>query len=273
MASSTTRIKIFVISEGGKRDDLIRCLESLSSKRSGINVIIFNNCVPRERRHHEEDWKDFPVPISRVIHNAARPSFLSPHPARTWNLCIMHAFVSLKKPECDVLIVLSESTVLLPGAISEISEHCSSQFDYLSFEGEGRVQVFTPEGIKKIGMYDEIFISEESAHRDYITRALKLNRDRISINHHNHKDHNSLLAVTSIMLPPAPPMTTEGKQRQSEDDDRQSGDKCFTRKWEGRPEETRAKQHLLYPYFELDIYDLKEKYHTTPFDIIMSSSS
>lgn len=122
-----------------------------------------------------------------IIPNTLRPNFSTGHLSRSWNQTIINGFVDLNNPDCDLVVACQVDTVLKKDWFDKIYNLPNKEFCYIS-EGAGdQFQIFTPESIKNIGIYDERFCSIGLQEGDYFLRALLNYSNNSSINDYYHE--------------------------------------------------------------------------------------
>jgi len=121
----------------------------------------------------------------RVINNEGRPDFSRGHLARSWNQAIIHGFRDLKDPDCDIVVAVQNDVVFSPSwCESLLSYH--DRYDFIQVGVGDDFQSFTPESVRKVGLYDERFCNIGGQHYDYFFRQIVFNRDKSSINDFYH---------------------------------------------------------------------------------------
>jgi hypothetical protein len=203
-----------------------------------------------------------------VINNYARPDFSTGHLSRSWNQCILHGFQDIQSPKNDVVILAQNDTIFKPNFLHAIKEHLKT-FNYLQFGSGDEVQIMTPESVKSIGIYDERFCNIGYQEGDYFLRALVKNKDKTSINDHMHRRllnpvENDVLenAVCGYFRgDPTHMSSLKYHDISKRVFDMKWGD-VFPQDWSDRHYSIREtpKQFVTYPYFELALPNLGEKY-------------
>jgi hypothetical protein len=261
------RIKIFIVTYNND-NVLRRCIESISTNdHKGIMSVTVINNYPTINLHGINYKK------LNVINNSVRPIFSTGHLSRNWNQCIMHGLKDIDNPECDILILAQNDVVFAPNFIDNILQHIT-RYNYLAFGRGDELQIMTPQSIKSIGMYDERFCNIGFQEADYFLRAVLLNKDKSSINDHFHgRVHNPVMNNVILDVP-------SGYMRNDENHDKSRvyhtiSRNVFTHKWAGLlplgedPENWTQivkdtpicpKQYIMYPYFELKLPSITEKY-------------
>lgn len=205
-----------------------------------------------------------------LLKNVARPSFSTGHLSRSWNQGIMHAFVDVDDPHCDLLVLIQSDTLLLDNYFQYILDNLN-KFDYMTFGTGDQVQVMTPMSIKKIGLFDERFCGTGFQEGDYFLRAVLLNRERSTINDPSHgRMHN---AIEDKVVDKSQPTGWERDDPTSLASAHYHyvSHKVFNMKWGNigpsiwnfeqiNTIKEVPKQYMYYPYFETKLPDLSTKY-------------
>ena len=136
-------------------------------------------------------------PGIRVWDNITRPDFSNGHLARNWNECLMDAFVSLKEPQCDLCILMQNDTFVLKDWLPTLLKH-HERFDFIQVGAGDQFMSFTPEAVRRVGLFDERFCSIAYQEADYFMMARLMLPERASINDFQHyREHNPLMAEES----------------------------------------------------------------------------
>lgn len=127
-----------------------------------------------------------------VIHNQTRPDFSTGHLTRNWNQAIINGFVNLKKPECDILITSQNDTTFTENFLEELIK-IHNNYDLVQFGAGDTFMSYTPNAIRKIGLWDERFCNIGYQESDYFFRAYRYLNDTSSINDFYHgRTHNPI---------------------------------------------------------------------------------
>lgn len=129
---------------------------------SGIGLTIINNYGYLE----QDDSR------VTVINNLLRPDFSTGHLSRNWNEAIINGFRDLEAPDVDYVICVQIDAILgdtwYQKLLAILTKH--PNLEYLAL-GEGdEFQVFTPQVIKTVGLYDERFCNIGYQEADYFRR-------------------------------------------------------------------------------------------------------
>lgn len=125
-----------------------------------------------------------------VLHNVLRPDFSTGHLARNWNQCIINGFKDLDNPDCDILITSQNDCEFDGDFIPNLIEW-HEKYSFIQFGAGDNYISYTPESIKKVGLWDERFCNIGYQEADYFLRQLLYNTDACSINDYRHdRVHN-----------------------------------------------------------------------------------
>ena len=207
----------------------------------------------------------------RVLHNVLRPDFSTGFLSRNWNQALILGFENLKEPKADIVIACQDDTSFYVNWLNNLIE-LHKKFSFITYGWGDNFMSWTPEGVKRIGLWDERFLFGGGS-CEYFFRALLMNKDKSSINDHYH---NRLLNPQEIRIadrlgeikahrmerkfnkeserlmlnhkfPKAVELTTQDLT-------------CWNKKFMNKlPREFIIKSYIIYPYFERDIETLKEQ--------------
>lgn len=243
------RIKLFIVTYNNKTL-LDRCilsiLNALVPTGDILDIIIINN--------HTNFSTNYPNHIN-VIHNNARPDFSTGHLSRNWNQCIIHGFVDLNNPDCDLLFLAQNDTEFTPDFIVK-SKELIKNYNYITQGTGDELQIMTPDAVKKVGLYDERFCNIGYQEADYFIRHLLYNTDGCSINDSPHKRIHNPIDISLLIHG-----NLTGYQR-ADAFHQQSlvfhsfSEEVLYSKWNVNYDEWKmaekcySKQYMMYPYFE-----------------------
>ena len=129
----------------------------------------------------EERFKD----KVNVIHNNARPDWDTGNLARNWNQALVHGFKDLNNPDAKIVVTMQNDIVLSPNWATNLLKMHKKYTFVTGILGDNIVS-YRPDAVKKIGMWDERFVTPANKEADYYIRALILNRDKSLINDISH---------------------------------------------------------------------------------------
>ena len=208
-----------------------------------------------------------------IHHNSLRPDTSTGHLSRDWNTGLVHGFQDLKKPACDIVILTQHDVKFKPNYIKTlIGLH--QRYDLVQFGLGDSCMSFTPQVVRRVGLFDERFNNIGFQEEDYLIRAKMWHPDRISINY-SMWDH-----VNKVAFPLHNPISEEENILQDSFNGYQRGDiDHFTsvryhtyghillwQKWVN-PKRERTPgipSWIMYPYFECDVETLIEQRFIIP---------
>lgn len=260
------KIKIYIVTY--KNDSaLSECLETLSKSQIPSDVILETNIINNHSHFSiNEKFKNV-----NVLYNTLRPDFSTGHLARNWNQAIINGFKDLNNPDCDILVTCQVDTVFTPDWIFKLIEFHKTKCLITACPGDGFVS-YTADAIKRIGLWDERFCAIEYQEADFFTRALIFNKEWSSINDFHHKRVINPILSTEHDYSWVHRKNTDydthtistkwsgsllGIFRSKYDRDPLT---AWTDSYISNPPKLVTKLNMLYPYFEKDIIDLKNKY-------------
>ena len=177
-------IKIYVVTY--KNEHLLdKCLDSLFESdlmeyKHEINVI--NNFGIIESKNNKY----------KVLNNVCRPDHSTGHLSRNWNQGIINGFGNLNAP-CSTIVVCCQND-------TEFQQNWCTQllilhfiYDFITMGAGDEFHSYTPNAIKKIGIWDERFCSIEYQEGDFFLRAKIYDPLKSSINDPYHdRVHNAI---------------------------------------------------------------------------------
>ena len=208
-----------------------------------------------------------------IIHNRGTPDFATASLARMWNMALIHGFKNLNEPDADIVVTAQDDTVWNYDWLLQLVK-LMKDFDFYADDAGDMVCAYTPNAVKKIGMWDERF-HYGFGEGDYFLRAIRYLPEKSSINDYAH----GRVWQPTLHLAKRPEPTGD---RYSEQDRshrfREVSWANFLYKWrymemEGTWPENIEEMVLttpvvpatiLYPYFEIDVENLKEKGYIVP---------
>ncbi len=171
------RIKIYIVTY--KNDSALKmCLGSLLASDItdyDYSIHIVNNYG---------SLQGFDEDRITVLDNLCRPDHCHGYLARNWNQCIVDGFKDLNNPDCDIVILIQNDTIIKSKCFSElIKSH--EIYDFIQAGAGDQLMSFTPNAIKNIGLFDERFckVLQEA---DYFWSATTFHEKKSSINDAHH---------------------------------------------------------------------------------------
>lgn len=109
-----------------------------------------------------------------AIRNEVRDQRSSGFLSRDWNAALILAFGSLRPPHsCDIAVLMQHDAVLRPRFFTSVLKlHKSSHVDFAVYGRGDEVHSYTPEAVRRVGMWDERFSAIGMAEGDYFMRAV-----------------------------------------------------------------------------------------------------
>lgn len=132
-----------------------------------------------------------------IMNNVMRPDFSKGHLSRNWNQSIIQGFRDLNNPECDIVITCQDDTLWDNNWIEDLLEIHKNYTFYTCDWGDGLCS-YTPDAIKKIGLWDERFCGITYQEADYFLRALVFNKNYSSINDKQHGRINNPEKIIAV---------------------------------------------------------------------------
>jgi hypothetical protein len=192
------KIKQYIVNYN---NDLILngCLESIFNnlteyELSILEVYIINN-------HSNINIHNNFVDKVVILNNETRPDFSTGHLARNWNQAIINGFKNLNNPDCDILITNQNDTIFKKNYITNIIE-LHKTYDFVNFGHGDNYISYTPNAIKRVGLWDERFCNIGHQETDYFIRIARYLYEKSSYNDvgkhlpfHINPIHNNIIEV------------------------------------------------------------------------------
>lgn len=203
----------------------------------------------------------------KVLHNVLRPDFSCGHLSRNYNEIFINGFKNLNNPDCDILMHSHDDNYFDKNFFKNLLEY-NKKYDIITFSQGCGFMAYTPEAIKKVGMWDERFCTIGYHEGDYFLRAIKYNADKTSINDPNQLRTWNPLPHIVYKMPHTHLNTAHRESQNYYSVCRQ----LFELKWSGVKDtnfpgnilnilsDPAIPMHMMYPYFEKDLYDIQTKY-------------
>lgn len=175
-------IKVYIVTYR-RKDVLNKTLDTLFNKTDfpmipNTEVNIINN---HSDFFLEDRFKD----MVNVIHNNARPDWDTGNLARNWNQALVHGFKDLNNPDCKIVTTMQNDIVLSPKwATNLLKMH--KKYTFITGQLGDNIVSYRPEAVKRIGLWDERFVTPANKEADYYIRALILNKENSLINDRIH---------------------------------------------------------------------------------------
>ena len=191
------KIKIYIVTY--KRSDILndtltKLFQSDFTEIENTEVNIINN-------HSEFYLNDEFKEKVNVLHNVLRPDWSNGNLAENWNQALINGFKSLSNPDCEYLVTMQNDTSVHPNWCKNLLE-MHKKFNFIVGKFGDNLVSYTPEAVKKIGIWDENFFGVQYKEADYWIRALIFNKEKSCINDTLHgitlNNENALELDTSI---------------------------------------------------------------------------
>lgn len=280
MGVSRMKIKVYILTYNNAND-----------LNSGL-AYFFNSDAANQTKHiielnvinnhtNFQLQKEF-APYVKVYHNVLQPDWGTGHNSRNWNQALILGFKNLVTPDADVVITAHDDTWWGKDWLALIENALGMGYTYIACGLGDNIQLWTPEGLRTIGLWDERYCTLAFAEHDYFFRAALLNGPKTSINDkwHSrmadgkqilHYEWNPLSFRDEILQ--RPPVNVE---RQNQINYRRPtayiGRELFIHKWGVPPEQNgipemiqagirrpKIPNYMYYPYFENAITTLDEQ--------------
>lgn len=259
------KVKIFIVTYQNS-ELLNKCVSSIFEnstiqEQQNFEVFIINN-------HSKFYLEDRFLDKVTVLNNEVRPDFSTGHLSRNWNQSIINSFVDLNNPHCDILVTCQNDTIFSENFFSKITQ-LHQKYDFVTCGPGDNYVSYTPNAVKKIGLWDERFCGIGYQEKDYFIRAFKYHPEKSSINDYYHNIVHNPIQFQELPIE----FTATGFERMDEhhiaagDYHVVSAQMMFL-KWGQLPKEVlQYVQHVdpklpsfvLYPYFEKDVETLYEQ--------------
>ena len=263
------KVKQYIVTYNNERE-INNCLRTIFSSLSEeelsmLEINIINN-------HSNFNLHDEYVGKVNVLHNTLRPDFSTGHLARSWNQAIINGFKDLNNPDCDIVITNQDDMEFRVNYLNTLIE-IHKTYDLVQCKTGDALISYTPNAIKRIGLWDERFCNIGYHEGDYFIRAVLYHRDKVSLNEYGHERRcNYIGSMDNIVnmdykggLARNEPYHIESMKYHSH------SHKIFTTKWgDAKFEKWNADEisndlkplipsFIYYPYFEFAIETLKEQ--------------
>tara|TARA_R110002020_G_scaffold314075_3_gene529358 strand:+ start:176 stop:1069 length:894 start_codon:yes stop_codon:yes gene_type:complete len=170
-------LKIYIVTY--KRSDILNdtlthLFNSDFSTLGNTEVNVINN---HTSFYLEDRFKD----RVNVLHNVLRPDWSNGNLAENWNQALLNGFKSLSRPDCEYLVTMQNDTVVHPEWCQNLLK-MHEKYDFIVGRYGDNLVSYTPEAVRKIGIWDENFYGIQYKEADYWIRALAFNKDKSCIN-------------------------------------------------------------------------------------------
>tara|TARA_Y100001973_G_C5187656_1_gene328915 strand:- start:818 stop:1771 length:954 start_codon:yes stop_codon:yes gene_type:complete len=184
-------LKVFIVTY--KREKVLN--ETLDRLFNHTDFKLIPNTEVFVINNHSDFYieKEFKDKVT-VLHNMTRPDWDLGNLARSWNECLLHGFKDLNNPDAKIVVTMQNDIVLHKNWATNVLKLHKKYTFVTGLLGDNIIS-YTPEAVKKIGMWDERFNSTSHKEADYYLRALIYNKERSMIadvvhqrllNHHDY---------------------------------------------------------------------------------------
>lgn len=155
-------------------DTLDRLFASDFPVDESTEVNVINN-------HTQFDLAGRHVSRVNILHNILRPDWSNGNLAENWNQALVNGFRDLNRPDTKYVITLQNDTSLHPNWFSNLMK-MHEKYNFIVGQYGDNIVSYTPEAVKRIGIWDENFTGVQYKEADYWLRALAWNREKSMIN-------------------------------------------------------------------------------------------
>jgi hypothetical protein len=274
------KMRIYIVTyQGHKRINptLNSILESDVAAFFDYEIFIINNHsdlrLSEYHKHH---------PQITVLENTLRPDFSSGHLSRNWNQALVNGFESLTNPACDVVVCSQDDSIFFKCWAYRLRNLFWPSVDVrenLTFVQNGhgdQFHAYLPEAVRQVGLWDERFCGISRQAADYFWRCCMYNQEHSSI---QDPIHHRVLNPIVRNLEVARNWLVDSDVRQLDEvwDNTPHNNGAISAKlieykygtdpypWTpaklemAKRSHTLTPNHITYPYFEKDVYDLEQK--------------
>ena len=170
-------IKIYIVTY--KRSDI---LNDTLDKLFSSDFVNYDNTEVNIINNHSEiyinpEYKD----RVNILHNTLRPDWSNGNLAENWNQALINGFKDLSNPDCKYVVTMQNDTSVHPMWCSNLLK-MHEKFDFIVGKYGDNLVSYTPEAVRKIGIWDENFFGVQYKEADYWMRALIFNKAKSCIN-------------------------------------------------------------------------------------------
>lgn len=262
------KIKHFIVTYNNEAriNSSLKSIFESGSNLDDVEIYVLNN---HSKIRLNEEFKN----AVRILDNQTRPDFSTGHMARSWNEAIINGFQDLNSPSCDIVIATQDDTIFSENYI-EKSIELAQKFDYVSYGTGDQFNLYVPNGVKRMGLWDERICNIGYHEADYFLRAIRYHGEKVSVNDHLHGRLQNPIqdqGLTPIVHTPSGISAGDPAHIRSLIFHGHSHHVFWT-KWGVRPMpwdsndiqairtiEPKIMSHIFYPYFEKDVETLREQ--------------
>ena len=146
-------------------------------KQGGNRITVINN---GSKFRLDPEFKDV-----RVLHNQTRLGCSHGNLSENYNQALLWGFGSLDKPQANIVIHIQDDCCVAPDWTEELL-NLHEKYSFIVGNFGDNLVSYTPDAVRKIGMWDENFCGIQHKEADYWIRALIWNKDHTMLNDHMH---------------------------------------------------------------------------------------
>lgn len=210
-----------------------------------------------------------------VLHNVLRPDWSSGHLSRNWNQALINGFGSLANPLCDIVVCTQDDSIFRKDWVSKLID-LHSRYSFVQNGHGDQFHSYLPEAVRRVGIWDERFCGLSRQAADYFWRCVMYNVEGSTIQDPIH--HRVLNPIFPDDIEKSRGWLVDPDVRQIDEvhDNSPHGNNEISAKlmaakypfepfpWtleklKNRPTKTLIPNFITYPYFEKDVYNLREK--------------
>jgi hypothetical protein len=190
------KVKQYIVTYNNERE-INNCLKTIFSSLSEdellkLEINIINN-------HSNFKLHDEYIGKVNVLNNILRPDFSTGHLSRNWNQAIINGFKDLNNPDCDIVITNQDDIEFKPNYLNRLIE-IHKTYDLVQCKTGDSVISYTPNAIKRIGLWDERFCNIGYQEGDYFIRAALYHKDKVTLNEIGHERRCNFISDMSDII-------------------------------------------------------------------------
>ena len=264
------KIKLYIVTYMGHKriNPTLKSLFESDLSEHDYEINIINN-------HTDIRVEEVYLNKINIFHNALRPDWSSGHLSRNWNQAIINGFKSLVNPDCDVVACSQDDSLFRKDWVSKL-EKLHQKYTFVQNGHGDQFHSYLPEAVRRVGLWDERFCGISRQAADYFWRCVMYNKSESTIQDFAHsRVLNPIFSDNheksrGWLVDPDPRKLDETWGDTGHGNDNLSV-KLMDAKYpvdpypwtlekiNNVPTRTLISNHITYPYFEKDIYGLKEK--------------
>tara|TARA_B110000305_G_C19372738_1_gene605361 strand:+ start:155 stop:1108 length:954 start_codon:yes stop_codon:yes gene_type:complete len=116
-----------------------------------------------------------------ILNNVLRPDWSNGNLAENWNQALLNGFRDLNNPDAEYIVTMQNDTVVDKNWCKNLLT-MHKKFNFIVGKYGDNIVSYTPDAVKKIGIWDENFLGVQYKEADYWIRALIFNKEKSCIN-------------------------------------------------------------------------------------------